>query len=101
MRSLEHFKKEVARENIGNEDNVTISMIYDEAARRFAAHVWEEAKKAGFMIGAKYGYEYHQNTQFPEKSFEDNVKGNVLQILESDSIDKIPNMPNAVNPFKK
>ena len=31
---------------------------------------------------AKYGYEYHANTQFPEMSFEDNCKNNFLQKLQ-------------------
>lgn len=30
---------------------------------------------------AKYGYEYHSTTSFPDKSFEDNCKNNFLQHL--------------------
>lgn len=32
---------------------------------------------------AKYGYEYHATTSFPNKSFEDNCKNNFLQHLSS------------------
>lgn len=32
---------------------------------------------------AKYGYEYHSTTSFPDKSFEDNCKNNFLQHLSS------------------
>ena len=32
---------------------------------------------------AKYGYEYHATTSFPDKSFEDNCKNNFLQHLSS------------------
>ncbi len=31
----------------------------------------------------KYGYDYHVDTQFPEKSFEDNCKNNLLQYCDS------------------
>lgn len=38
----------------------------------------------GFVLeAAKYGYEYHANSQFPEQSFEDNCKNNVLQWLSN------------------
>lgn len=32
---------------------------------------------------AKYGYEYHATTSFPEKSFENNCKNNFLQHLSA------------------
>lgn len=32
---------------------------------------------------AKYGYEYHSTTSFPEENFEDNCKNNFLQKLQS------------------
>ena len=32
---------------------------------------------------AKYGYEYHTNTSFPDESFKDNCENNFLQFLKS------------------
>lgn len=39
--------------------------------------------KDDMIESAKYGYEYHINTSFPNKSFEDNCKNNFLQHLWS------------------
>lgn len=38
---------------------------------------------------AKYGYEYHSNSQFPEMTFEDNCKNNLLQWLQNKQIQPI------------
>lgn len=36
-----------------------------------------------FLRAAKYGYDYHSSTQFPEMSFDDNCKNNFLQALSN------------------
>ena len=35
--------------------------------------------KAEMIAAAKYGYEYHESTSYPEKNFEDNCKNNTEQ----------------------
>lgn len=35
------------------------------------------------LSAIKYGYDYHKTTSFPDKSFEDNMKGNALQWIEN------------------
>lgn len=35
---------------------------------------------------AKYGYDYHATTQFPDLSFEENCKNNLLQYLQCSNL---------------
>jgi hypothetical protein len=67
--AIKHFEEEMKEFTIANKIVMKIdSGIYNET---------------DMIESAKYGYEYHATTSFPNKSFEDNCKNNFLQHLSS------------------
>lgn len=67
--AIKHFEEEMKGFSMANKIVMKIdSGIYSEE---------------NMIESAKYGYEYHAKTSFPEKSFEDNCKNNFLQHLYS------------------
>lgn len=67
--AIKHFEEEMKGFTIANKIVMKIdSGIYSEE---------------NMIESAKYGYEYHATTSFPDKSFEDNCKNNFLQHLSS------------------
>ncbi len=67
--AIKHFEEEMKGFTIANKIVMKIdSGIYNEE---------------NMIESAKYGYEYHATTSFPDKSFEDNCKNNFLQHLSS------------------
>lgn len=81
----------IITKNVTNEDEAlgyAIKYFTNETKGFSLQNKAVTALKSGYteseMIeSAKYGYEYHATTSFPDKSFEDNCKNNFLQHLSS------------------
>lgn len=65
--------------------SITLDIPYSEIDDYKIKYEDEETfTMAEVMEIAKYCYEFHATTSFPEKSFEENCKNNLLQKLKSD-----------------
>lgn len=106
MKTLDigHFKNKVAEENGFSYWGSTafersrrdhIDSMMDEAANRFAAHVWEEAIAAQKLICAK------EAKTIVRRALHNGIFGH--ERINKTVVDKesILNAPDAVNPFKK
>ena len=59
---------------------------YAEREAMFVGVKWQQERsynEEDMIDAAKYGYEYHKTTSFPEKTFDDNCKNNYHQHLWS------------------
>jgi len=99
IKSTEDFKKRVKllldriddyKNNNPNVDkdyleSQIITLCVDDHERRVKSALAPVSErnytKEQMIAAAKYGYEYHESTSYPEKNFEDNCKNNTEQWL--------------------